>query len=98
MQKADPRPDSSKSKTKGKKVPMFISWVITLIMIMQSEIGLVSRNTMGWLILILTAITLIVLLSSFLPRRRISWSAGVRQRVWGRIKLTTTSKVSEMKV
>ena len=77
---------------------MFISWAIALIMTMQSEIGLVSRDTMGWLILILTVSVLIVLLGGFLPRRRTSWPGGVRLRLWGRTKLTTTSKVIEMEV
>ncbi|MGA3086914.1 MAG: hypothetical protein ABSE95_19355 [Thermodesulfobacteriota bacterium] len=56
---------------------MVILWTITVIMTMQREIGLVSSNTMGWLTLILMVITLIVVLVSFIQRRRATWSAGV---------------------
>jgi hypothetical protein len=56
---------------------MVILWTITVLMIMQSEIGLVSSNTMGWLTLILMVIALIVVLVSFIQRRRATWPAGV---------------------
>ena len=56
---------------------MVILWTITVLMIMQSEIGLVSSNTMGWLTLILMVIALIVVSVSFIQRRRATWPAGV---------------------
>ncbi len=74
---------------------MVIFWTITVIMTMQREIGLVSSNTMGWLTLILMVITFIVVLVSFIQRRRAAWPAGVSWRLW-RIKLMTRSRVSEM--
>jgi hypothetical protein len=53
-----------------------------MIMIVQREIGLVSSNTMRWLTLILTVITLIVVLVSLIQRRRAPWHAGVSQWFW----------------
>lgn len=79
-------------------VPMFISWAITLIMAMQSEIGLVSSNTSKWLIHILMVITFMVLLGSSFRRRRPSWSGEVRQRLEGQTELMPTSNVKEINV
>ncbi len=66
---------------------MIIMWAITIIMTMQRQIGLVSSNTMRWLILILLVITLSVMLVNFIQKRRATWPAGVSWRLW-RTKLT----------
>ncbi len=74
---------------------VFIIWTITLIMTMQSEIGLVSRNTMRGVTLSLMGITLIVVLVSLIQRRKATWPAGVSRRFW-QAKPTRPSGVSQM--
>jgi hypothetical protein len=56
---------------------MIIMLAITVMLTLQNEIGLVSSNTMRWLIFILMVITIIAVLITRVQRRRATWPAEV---------------------
>jgi amino acid transporter len=80
--------DDNQPETKGKNyIMVIIMWTITVMMILQIEIGLVSSNTMTWLALILIGITFFVGLVNFIRRRKVTRLAEISRRV-GLIKPT----------